>query len=72
MFLPTTLTSLPPGVILLNHTTALTDSATDIEKTSRKDAPERERPHRSVVKSLYGYTDDDGIFAIIRCQVTLG
>ncbi len=49
-FLPTTLVSLPSGVMLLNCSTAPRDSATDIEKTSRKDMPERERPNRSVVK----------------------
>ncbi len=49
VFLPTTLTSLPPGVMLLNHSIAPRDSATDIEKTSQKGAPEREQPNRSVV-----------------------
>ncbi len=47
--LPTTLTSLPPGVMLLNRSTVPRDSATDIEKTSRKGSAERERPNRSVV-----------------------
>ncbi len=50
VFLPTTLTSLPPVVMLLNHSTAPRDSATDIEKTSQKGALERERPNRTVVK----------------------
>ncbi len=50
MFLPSTLTPLPPGVMSLNRSTAPRDSATDIEKTSRKGAPERERPNRRVVK----------------------
>ncbi len=49
VFLPTTLAPLPPGE-LLNHSTALRDTATDIEKTPRKGAPEQERPNRSVVK----------------------
>ncbi len=39
VFLPTTLASLPPGVIL-SRSTAPRDSATNIEKTSRKDVPE--------------------------------
>ncbi len=52
VFLPTTLFSLPSGVMLLNRSTTPRDSATDIEKTSRKGAPERERPNRSVVKIL--------------------
>ncbi len=42
VFLPTTLASLHPGVMLLNLSTVPTDSATDIEKTFRKGAPERE------------------------------
>ncbi len=50
MFLPTTLTSLPPGVMLLNCSTAPRDSATNIEKTSQKGTLEQERPNRSVVK----------------------
>ncbi len=50
VFVPTTLASLPPGVMLLNRSTALTDSATDIEKMPKKSAPERERCNRSVVK----------------------
>ncbi len=50
VFLPTTLAPLPPRVMLLNHSTAPRDSATDIEKTSWKDTPERERPNRRVVK----------------------
>ncbi len=50
VFLPTTLALLPPGVMLLNHSTAPRDSAIDIKKTSQKGAPERERPNRSVVK----------------------
>ncbi len=49
-FLPTTLASLSPGVIMLNCTTTPRDSATDIEKKSRKGAPEREQPNRSVLK----------------------
>ncbi len=52
VFPPTTLASLPPGVMLLNRSTTLRDSATDIEKISRKGAPERERPNRSVVKRV--------------------
>ncbi len=52
VFLPTTLTSFPPGVMLLNRSTAPKGSATDIEKTSQKDAPEREQPNRSVVKKV--------------------
>ncbi len=51
VFLPTTLASLPPRVMLLNHSTAPGDSATEIEKTSQKGVPERERPNRRVVKS---------------------
>ncbi len=50
VFLPTTLGSLPSGVILLIRSTAPRDSATDIEKTSQKGTLERERPNRSVVK----------------------
>ncbi len=51
VFLPTTLASLPPGVMLLNRSTTQRDSATDIEKTSQKGAPEWERPNRrSAVK----------------------
>ncbi len=42
--------SLPPGVMLLNHSTTPRDSITDIEKTSRKGALKREQPNRSVVK----------------------
>ncbi len=38
VFLPTIFTSLPPEVMLLNRSTAPRDSATDIEKTSRKGA----------------------------------
>ncbi len=49
MLLPTTLVSLPPGVMLLNRATIPRDSATSIEKTSQKGAPEREQPNRSVV-----------------------
>ncbi len=56
MFVPTTLALLPPGIMLLNRSTVSRDSATDIKKTSRKGAPERERPNRSVV-------------IIRRCQV---
>ncbi len=41
VFLPTTLASLPPGVMLLNRRTTLRDSATDIKKTSRKGAQEQ-------------------------------
>ncbi len=48
VFLPTTLASLPSGVMLLNS--APRDSATDIEKTSWNGAPKRERPNRSIVK----------------------
>ncbi len=51
VFLPTTLASLLPGVILLNRSTAPRDTATDIEKTSEKGVPERERPNRSIVKT---------------------
>ncbi len=50
-FLPTTFASLPPGVMLLNRRTTPRDSATEIEKISRKGTPERERPNRSVVKT---------------------
>ncbi len=48
--LPTTLASLPLRVMLLNRSTALKDSATDIEKTSLKGALERERPNSSKIK----------------------
>ncbi len=51
VFLPTTRTSLPFGVMLLNRSTAPRDSATDIKKTSQKNAPEREQPNRRVVKN---------------------
>ncbi len=37
--------------VLLNHSTALRDGATDIEKISQKGAPEREQPNRSAVKT---------------------
>ncbi len=50
---PTTLASLPPGVMLLNRSTTMRDSATDIENTTRKGAPEREHPNRSVVKIYF-------------------
>ncbi len=50
MFLPTTLTSLPPGVMLFNCSIAPKDGATNMKKTSRKGTPKRERPNRSVVK----------------------
>ncbi len=55
VFLPTTLASLPPGVILLSHSTAPRDSATNIGKTSRKGVPERERP-------------DNGVFTRAACE----
>ncbi len=59
VFLPTTLASLPPGVMLLNHSTIPWNSTTDIEKTSRKGTPEREQPNRSVlkksIKRFYGH-----------------
>ncbi len=42
VFLPVTLASLPPGVMLLNRSTAPRDSTTDIEKTFQKDTPEQE------------------------------
>ncbi len=64
VFLPTTLTSFPPGVMLLNHSTTPRDSATDIEKTSRKSAPEREQPNKSVVKRLYLFLAQEFLFAI--------
>ncbi len=50
VFLPTTLASLPPGVMLLNRSTTLRDSTTDIEETYRKGASEQKLPNRSVVK----------------------
>ncbi len=53
VFLPTTLASLPPGVMLLNRSATSRDGATDIEKTSQKAAPEREWPNRSLVKIYY-------------------
>ncbi len=49
VFLPTMLPSLPPGVMLLSRSIAPRDSATNIEKTSRKGAPEQERLNRNVV-----------------------
>ncbi len=49
VFLPTILTSLPPGVMLLNRSTSPRDSATNIEKISRKGTLERERPNRSIL-----------------------
>ncbi len=52
MFLPSTLASLPPGVMLLNCSVAPRDSATDIEKISQKGAPEGEQPNRSVIKTV--------------------
>ncbi len=55
VFLPTTLNSLPPGVMLLNRSTAPRDSATDIGKISQKITLEREGPNRSVVK-IYNYS----------------
>ncbi len=48
-FLPTTLASLLPGVMLLNHSIAPRGSTTSIEKTSQKGAPRQERPNRSLV-----------------------
>ncbi len=42
VFLPTTLASPPPGVMLLNRSTTPRDSTINIEKTSQKGAPERE------------------------------
>ncbi len=36
VFLPTSLDSLPPAVMLLDCSSAARDSATDIEKTSQK------------------------------------
>ncbi len=51
VFLFITLPSLPPGVMLLNRSSTPRDSATDIEKTFQKDAPEREQPNKSVVKT---------------------
>ncbi len=59
VFLPTTLALLPPGVMLLNRSTATRDSAIDIEETSWKDALERERPNRSVVKTSTNYKSFD-------------
>ncbi len=56
VFLPTTLTSLPPGVMLLSRSTAPRDSATYIKKTSRKGALEQERLNRSVVKTEEHFT----------------
>ncbi len=53
VFLPTTFTSLPPRVMLLNRSAALRDGTTDIENIYRKGTPERERPNRSVVINLY-------------------
>ncbi len=50
VFLPVALASLPPGVMLLSYSTTPRDIATDVEKTSQKDPPERERPNGSVVK----------------------
>ncbi len=52
VFLPTTLTSFPPGVMLLNCSIAPRDGTTDIKKIFRKSAPERERPSRSVVLKI--------------------
>ncbi len=57
VFLPTTLASLPSGVMLLKRSTTLRDSANDIEKTSQKEAPEQERPNRSTVKSTSFYQE---------------
>ncbi len=45
------LASLPPGIMLLNRSTSLRDSTIDIKKPPQKDAPEQERPYRSVVKT---------------------
>ncbi len=39
---------IPPGVMLLNRSTVLRDSATNIEKTSQEGALEQERPNRNV------------------------
>ncbi len=52
VFLPSTLVSLPPGVMLLNCSIAPRDSATDNEKISRKGTTKGEQPNRSVVKIL--------------------
>ncbi len=53
VFLPTILATLPPGVMLLHCSTAPRDSATDIEKASRKDAPEFERLNKSSKNRSY-------------------
>ncbi len=55
VFLPTNLTSFSPRVMLLNRSNTPRDSATDIERTFRKGAPERERPNRSLVKEQWTY-----------------
>ncbi len=57
VFLPSTLASLPPGVMLLNCRAAPRDSATDIKKISLKGASEGEQPNRNVVKKYAGYPE---------------
>ncbi len=42
VFLPTTLASLPSGVVLLSHSTAPRESATDIEKKHPEKAHQSE------------------------------
>ncbi len=56
VFLPTTLASLSPRVMLLNRSIAPRDSATDTGKTSQKGMPEGERPNRSVVKKSFPFS----------------
>ncbi len=51
--------------MFLNRSTTPRDSATDIEKTSQKGVPERERPNRSVVKSTDFGEKFSGIFKYI-------
>ncbi len=62
VFLPTTLISLPPGVMLLNRSPTTRDSATDIEKTSRKGALEWERPNGCVVMIMLWDRSDSVVF----------
>ncbi len=71
VFLPTILASLPPGVMLLNRSTAARDSTTNIEKTSQKGAPERERPNKSEVKMQQLSVDENNQPAQQACQLIM-
>ncbi len=71
VFLPTTLASLPPGVMLLNRSTTPRVSATDIENTSRKGAPEWEWPNRSVKKKIRNQIDSTVLVEVHYPQIII-